>query len=1020
MDALSLKKKWDSKFGESHPQALKSVASSESVIECPPNHEFLNADIPVNNSVINNEDNGDCMDPSLHETVPVAGNLNPELFVGNIRIRPANSMFHDTIAEAFHQSSRKELNYIPPTLQNGEIIVRPSPTVVETENKKKSTKKPVEIYIQKSRSMAEVEKRDEVDQNKKNELAEGLSFTNIDQSFSNQGMASDNRKTGESSNGKDIILYNQFELLQQGSLESSGSEDTSNKAVKTYTTTGRRELWQGILQLSRNITDEPWIVMCDFNAVIDDSEVSGYAADTRVSMADFLECITEAELTHLPFTGAHFTWHNCSDGGRSLWKRLDRMLVNEAWLVKWPQSKYFSANPRTSDHSPLILQGQDSRLESAIFRFENYMTKMPGFQHLIEDHWTHNVQGTAMYKLTRKLKSLKPLLRGCNDGGYHAETESKIGLAQRRQLFGVTRRQSQLNMDHLQPFAKHLISEDEAEQLISPIQRQEIKDALFDINEDSAPGPDGFSSCFFKATWTIIGEDVCQAVMEFFNHGRLLKQLNATLITLIPKVQMPMKVGDFRPISCCNVVYKIITKIMVKRMHLVLEKLIDSCQNAFVPGRSISDNILLAQELLSGYNQKKLPPRCTVKVDLQKAYDMVDWDYLLAVLRLFKFPNRFIMWIEQCITTASFSISLNGSIHGFFSSSRGLRQGDPISPYLFVLVIESLHLIIKSKVTTDTTFQYRWRCKELGIVNLCFADDLLLFCKADPQSVTVLHRILQEFKDLAGLQANAQKSQVLLSKTTDPMKQQILNILGFPQGTFPVRYLGVPLITSKLSLEDCTPLLLKIDARISGWNQLQLTYAGRTQLIKSILSSIHQHWCSVFILPKGVLKAIEAKLRNFLWRGGTATGGYKVAWEQVCEPISHGGLGIRNIQTMNNALMSKHLWQILIQKHDSIWVSWITKHRLKHGTVWAVKETEGSWIWKKLLKLRARLLHGIQYHVGDGAEFKLWLDPWHPDGALLNKHPHGPFITGLPMDSNLSTVWRRRMEMAFGISYGYQ
>ncbi|KAL0297855.1 UNVERIFIED_CONTAM: hypothetical protein Sangu_3176000 [Sesamum angustifolium] len=311
-----------------------------------------------------------------------------------------------------------------------------------------------------------------------------------------------------------------------------------------------------------------------------------------------------------------------------------------------------------------------------------------------------------------------------------------------KQLFGDTRRQSQLNLDHLQPYAKHLISEDEAEQLIAPIQRHEIKAALFDINEDSAPGPDGFSSCFYKATWTVVGEDVCQAVMEFFNHGRLLKQLNATLITLIPKVQMPIKVGDFRPISCCNVVYKIITEVMVTRMHLILEKIIDSCQNAFVPGRSISDNILLAQELLSGYNQKKLPPRCTVKVDLQKAYDIVEWDYLLAVLRLFKFPNKFIMWIEQCITTASFSISLNGSIHGFFSSSRGLRQGDPISPYLFVLVMESLHLLIKSKVTRDTAFQYHWRCKELGIVNLCFADDLLLFCNADLHSVTVLHSIL--------------------------------------------------------------------------------------------------------------------------------------------------------------------------------------------------------------------------------------------------------------------------------------
>ncbi|KAL0297854.1 UNVERIFIED_CONTAM: hypothetical protein Sangu_3175900 [Sesamum angustifolium] len=192
------------------------------------------------------------------------------------------------------------------------------------------------------------------------------------------------------------------------------------------------------------------------------------------------------------------------------------------------------------------------------------------------------------------------------------------------------------------------------------------------------------------------------------------------------------------------------------------------------------------------------------------------------------------------------------------------------------------------------------------------------------------------------------------------MKQQILHILGFPQGTFPVRYLGVPLITSKLSLADCTPLLLKIVARISGWNQLQLTYAGRTQLIKSVLSAIHQYWCSVFMLPKGVIKAIEAKLQNFLWRGGTATGGYKVAWEQVCKPVTHGGLGIRNLQLMNNALMSKHLWHILIQKQESIWVSWITKYKLKHGTLWAAKENEGSWIWKKLLKLRAQLLNGVQ------------------------------------------------------------
>ncbi|KAL0302152.1 UNVERIFIED_CONTAM: hypothetical protein Scaly_3040900 [Sesamum calycinum] len=215
--------------------------------------------------------------------------------------------------------------------------------------------------------------------------------------------------------------------------------------------------------------------------------------------------------------------------------------------------------------------------------------------------------------------------------------------------------------------------------------------------------------------------------------------------------------------------------------------------------------------------------------------------------------------------------------------------------------------------------------------------------------------------------------------------------IGFPQGTLPVRYLGVPLITSKLSLADCAPLILKIEARIAGWNQLNLTYAGRTQLIKSVLSSIHQYWCSVFILPKGVIKTIDAKLRNFLWRGGTERGGYKVAWEQVCKPTAKGGLGIRNIQTMNNSLMGKHLWQILEKKHDSIWVSWITKYKLRHGTLWAANEKEGSWIWKKLLKLRNQLIKGIRFQVGDGTDFKLWLDPWHPDGTLI--HSSGTYST---------------------------
>ncbi|KAL0291210.1 UNVERIFIED_CONTAM: hypothetical protein Sradi_7031900 [Sesamum radiatum] len=107
---------------------------------------------------------------------------------------------------------------------------------------------------------------------------------------------------------------------------------------------------------------------------------------------------------------------------------------------------------------------------------------------------------------------------------------------------------------------------------------------------------------------------------------------------------------------------------------------------------------------------------------------------------------------------------------------------------------------------------------------------------------------------------------------------------------------------------------------------------------------------------------------------------------------------------MNNSLMGKHLWQILEKRHDSIWVSWITKYKLRHGTLWAANGNEGSWIWKKLLKLRNQLIKGIRFQVGDGTDFKLWLDPWHPDGTLIHKYPHGPLVTGLSLDSPLSTV----------------
>ncbi|KAL0294211.1 UNVERIFIED_CONTAM: Retrovirus-related Pol polyprotein from type-2 retrotransposable element R2DM [Sesamum radiatum] len=517
-----------------------------------------------------------------------------------------------------------------------------------------------------------------------------------------------------------------------------------------------------------------------------------------------------------------------------------------------------------------------------------------------------------------------------------------------------------IDLRHLRPWARHVLTEAEADALVVPVSPEEVKQAVFDIDESKAPGPDGYSAGFFKAAWPVIGGEVTQAIRDFFQTGRLLKQVNTTLISLIPKVSNPAVVAEFRPISCCNVLYKVITKILVQRMRGILDMLISPSQNAFVPGRAIGDNILLAQELFSGYNQKHLPPRCALKVDLRKAYDTVEWDFLRAVLMLFGFPEQFIQWIVVCVTTPSFSVCLNGAPHGFFRGARGLRQGDPMSPFLFVLVMESPHTYSTAKIGQNGGFSFHWRCDRIQLFQLGFADDLL-FSKADPNSVSLFKEGLTTFAELSGLQANLHKSHLILSSSAAPLRATLLTILGFQEGHLPLRYLGLPLLASRLSVADCHPIIQKIEARIRGWDGILLSFAGRVQLIKSVLSAL-----------------------------------------QVCRPVDEGGLGIRDIHALNKGLMSRHLWRLIVNERSSIWVNWISHYRLRNYSVWTISTRSGTWGWRKLIRLRDSLRPCITYRIGDGTSFSLWHDPWHDRGPLISQFPLGPRHTSLPASAPLS------------------
>ncbi|GJT68149.1 RNA-directed DNA polymerase, eukaryota, reverse transcriptase zinc-binding domain protein [Tanacetum coccineum] len=521
------------------------------------------------------------------------------------------------------------------------------------------------------------------------------------------------------------------------------------------------------------------------------------------------------------------------------------------------------------------------------------------------------------------------------------------------------------------------ISSEEAIRMVRSISEVEIKNAMFEIEDSKAPGPDGYTASFYKSAWSVIGKDICQAVREFFLNGKLLGEVNSTLISLVPKVSTPDKVSDFRPIACCNVLYKCISKIMTNRIKGVLGNIVGENQSAFIGGRQITDNILLSQELFKGYNRKHNKKKVSFKIDLQKAYDTISWDFIKEALEMFGFPEKMIKWIMTCVTTTKFSINVNGERVGYFKGGRGLRQGDPISPYLFTLVMEVLNLLIKKNIEDSKEFRYHFGCKNLKITHLCFADDLLVFCNGDIESVKVIKKSLEEFSGLSGLVPNMQKSTIFFGGLSSIEQQNILNIIPFTIGKLPVRYLGVPLITKKLSVNDCKPLISKVKAKVSDWKNKFLSYAGRVQLIASVLSSMQNYWASVFLLPKQVIYEINKILKGFLWCQGELTKGKaKVSWEYVCKPKNQGGLGLKNLGVWNEVLMIKHLWNVASKK-DTLWVKWIYTEKLKGRSIWEIDcDNKGTVGWRNILSLRDKVRKHVWWKCGNGESINVWHDNW--------------------------------------------
>lgn len=275
---------------------------------------------------------------------------------------------------------------------------------------------------------------------------------------------------------------------------------------------------------------------------------------------------------------------------------------------------------------------------------------------------------------------------------------------------------------------------------------KEIKDALWSMKAYKALGPNGLHAGFFQRFWLIVGDLVVQEVMRAFKKRRVPKYLNETHIVLIPKIQGPEVLGNYRPISLCNTVYKIINKVIVARLRPHLEKLVSPYQAAFVLGRRGVDNTIIIQELIHSIGKiKGKKGYMAIKIDLEKAYDKLEWGFIKDMLARFNFPSNLSDLIMSCISSVSTFLLFNGGKLEPFCPSRGIRQDDPLFLYLFILCMEFLGALIEEKCNSKHWVSIKASRSGLAFSHLFFADDLILFARVDPENCATIKGVLEEF-----------------------------------------------------------------------------------------------------------------------------------------------------------------------------------------------------------------------------------------------------------------------------------
>ncbi|XP_075633544.1 uncharacterized protein LOC142606010 [Castanea sativa] len=470
----------------------------------------------------------------------------------------------------------------------------------------------------------------------------------------------------------------------------------------------------------------------------------------------FREALELCQLEDLDYRGYPFTWSNKRPGDANTKICLDRAIATKEWKEKYQLSTVTHLYSHASDHMPIVLQTQSyhrqrQRRERS-FKFEESWLLWEDCEAVVSEAW-------------------------------HANGNSSCD--QMEECINAISNKVTLEMQQM--FSNDFTA-------------KEVEVALFQMGPTKAPGPGGMNALFYQKFWHVVGEIVIMVVLDFLNSGNMVPNINHTNIVFIPKVKNLEKMFDFRPISLCNVIYKIIFKVLANRLKQVLPQIISLAQSAFVLGRLITDKVLVAHETLHTMHCKKKGKKgsLALKLDISKAYDHVEWHFLKEIMHKLGFPKRWIDRVMSCVTTPSFSVLINDKPHA-----------------------------------TQT---------EVEVV----AEFLQTYAQASSQSI------------------NLEKLSIYFSSNTpNCQKEEIKQILGVKEVDRFESYLGLPTLVERSKYHSFSYLKDSVWKKLQGWKGMLLSRARKEILIKAVAQSIPTYTMGVFQLPMKLCDELDALCAKF-------------------------------------------------------------------------------------------------------------------------------------------------------------